>query len=82
MKELVRRPALGPHGRKVIAGLCTWEIVALLPNSPIPTISATVEKKRVFGVVLLALLGHHWFIEQHPEAYEVIKAGIESLGSN
>lgn len=59
----MRRALFGRHGRKVIGGLCGWELVALLPGSPVPTISALVERKRAVGVVLLGLLTHHWFVE-------------------
>lgn len=59
----MRRSPLGPYGRKVVAGLCAWEIVALAPKSPVPTISETVDKFPPFGLVLLALLTHHWYIE-------------------
>ncbi len=63
VNKVVRRPALGRHGRKIIAGLCSWEVAALVPGSPLPTISATVRHHPSFGWVLLGLLGHHWFVE-------------------
>jgi len=61
--QLRRRSPLGSHGRKVIAFLCAWELLALAPGSPVPTISQTVERYPLFGVLLLSLLAHHWFVE-------------------
>lgn len=60
---VVRRPPFGTHGRKVIATLCAWEISALVPGSPVPTISATVKRQPLFGWMLLILLAHHWYVE-------------------
>lgn len=60
----LRRPAFGPHGRKVVAFLCAWELLALIPGSPIPTVSATVDRRPFVGALLLGLLAHHWFVEQ------------------
>lgn len=68
----MRRPLFGRHGRKVVALLCGWELVALFPGSPVPTISHTVEHHKVFGAVLLGLLAHHWFLELH----EAVEAGL------
>jgi hypothetical protein len=59
----VRRPLFGRHGRKVVAGLCAWELVALVPGSPVPTISHTVSKKKPVGWALLGMLAHHWYLE-------------------
>lgn len=58
-----RRPLFGRHGRKVVAGLCGWELVALLPGSPVPTISHTVNERKLLGVALLGMLAHHWYVE-------------------
>lgn len=60
---VLHQPLLGRWGRKVVAGLCTWEVVALVPGSPVPTISATVDRHPWFGLLLLALLTHHWYVE-------------------
>lgn len=70
---VVRRPAFGRHGNKVIAGLCSWEIIALVPGSPVPTISETVERHRWFGWLLLFLLGHHWYLEFHEAVIAVME---------
>jgi hypothetical protein len=43
--------------------MCGWELLALVPGSPIPTISHTVSKYELFGVALLAMLAHHWYVE-------------------
>lgn len=63
IRKAVGRPAFGPYGHKVVAFLCSWEIAALVPHSPLPTISATVRRFPPFGWILLVLLGHHWFLE-------------------
>lgn len=60
---VARRPPFGRHGRKVVALLCAWELVALIPGSPIPTVSETVDRHPWFGVLLLGLLSHHWYVE-------------------
>jgi hypothetical protein len=78
----VRRPVFGAHGRRVIAALCLWEIVALVPRSPVPTISATVRQWPPFGWVLLGLLGHHWFVElEHALEQAVLDMSDESATS-
>jgi hypothetical protein len=59
------RPIFGPHGRKVVAGLCGWELAALVPGSPIPTVSETVSRFPLFGAALLGLLADHWYLEAH-----------------
>lgn len=61
--QRARRPVFGPHGRKVVAFLCTWELSALTPGSPIPTVTETVRRVKPFGVLLLGLLAHHWYLE-------------------
>jgi hypothetical protein len=71
MLRRLRRPAFGPHGHKVVIGFCGWEIIALvLPQllgehqgPAIPTVSATVKRHPWFGYTLLALLAHHWYLE-------------------
>lgn len=57
----VRSPLFGRHGRKVVGLLCGYECVALV--TPLPTISELVKRYPLLGVALLALLGHHWFLE-------------------
>lgn len=59
----MRRPAFGRHGRWVVAVCCTWELVALPQQSPVPTISETVDRHPWFGLILLGLLAHHWYLE-------------------
>jgi hypothetical protein len=59
----LHRPAFGRHGRKIVAALCAWELVALVPGSVVPTLSQTVRRSPAFGWSLLVLLAHHWFIE-------------------
>lgn len=60
---VIRRPPFGRHGQKVVAFLCTWEVLALPERSPLPTLSEMVDRHHWFGWLLLALLGHHWFVE-------------------
>lgn len=57
-------PLFGRHGRKVVAALCGWELVALVPGSPVPTITQTVSRHPLFGAALLFLLADHWYLEQ------------------
>ena len=64
LKTNLRKPLFGRYGRRVVASVCTWEIVALVPSSPVPTVSETVRRFPVFGWTLLALLAHHWYVEQ------------------
>lgn len=59
----IRRPPFGRHGRKVVAFLCAYEVLALIPWTPVPTISELVNRFPVAGAVLLTLLGHHWYLE-------------------
>lgn len=60
----MRRPLFGRHGRMVVAALCGWELVALAPGSPVPTLSECVKRHPVFGAVLLGALIHHWYLEE------------------
>jgi hypothetical protein len=57
----LRRPPLGRYGRMVVGALCAYEVVAL--TTPLPTISNVVRSAPPVGYVLLALLAHHWFVE-------------------
>ncbi len=59
----MRRPLFGRHGRVVVAVLCGWELVALTPGCPLPTLSQVVRSHPPVGVLLLGLLAHHWFVE-------------------
>lgn len=58
-----RRAPFRHHGRSVIGALCAYELIALPQRTPLPTISEVVNRHRPLGVVLLTLLGHHWFVE-------------------
>lgn len=55
------------HGRKVIAFFCGWELLALIPHSPVPTISSVVDVHPWVGWVLLGALGYHWYAGVHPD---------------
>lgn len=61
--DWLRQPAFGPHGRKVVAALCGWELAALPPGSPFPTLSSMVKRYPAVGFALLGLLVHHWYLE-------------------
>jgi hypothetical protein len=75
--RMPRTPALfGSHGRKVIAGLCGYECLALLPGSPLPTISELVDRYPIIGFVLLGALAHHWYIED-PDGFNAM---LDMLG--
>ena len=62
----MRRALLGPLGPWVVRVLCAWELVALMPGSPVPTVSETVDRHPWFGLLLVGLLAHHWFVETVP----------------
>ncbi len=68
IKDRLRKPLLGPVGQPLTAALCAYEAIALLPWVPLPTISEIVWRHPEAGLVLLGLLGHHWFIEK-PEGW-------------
>ena len=76
---MVRRALFGRHGRKIIAAFCLWEIVALMPGSPVPTISEVVDDHPGIGLALLAVLAHHWFVEAGEEA-DFLDEMVEALG--
>lgn len=59
----MRRELLGPAGPWVVRLLCGYELVALAPRSPLPTISTVVRRHPPVGVLLLGLLAQHWFLE-------------------
>lgn len=42
-------------------GACGYECIALV--TPLPTISELVKRRPPAGVVLLAMLAHHWYLE-------------------
>jgi hypothetical protein len=63
-----------------VAFLCSWEIIALVPGSPVPTLSETVRKYPPLGWVILGLLGHHWFLEAAEALGEVIEDAMEAAG--
>lgn len=71
----LRSPAFGRHGRKVVAGICAWELVALYPGSGVPTLSETVRRFPPLGWVLLVLLVHHWFLEAVEMAEVLVAPG-------
>lgn len=58
----LHRAAFPNHGRKIVAGLCTYEVAALFTQ--LPTLSELVRRRRLLGVGLLGLLAHHWFLER------------------
>lgn len=58
-----RRPI--PHGIPIIVAGCSYELVALIPGSPVPTISTLVRRRRSLGVLLLLALTHHLLLEEH-----------------
>lgn len=63
-----RGTLFGQHGRKVVVGLCSYEVVALHPRVPLPPLSEIVAENgwrgKLFGAVMLGALFHHWYIEQ------------------
>lgn len=60
----MRRPLFGRHGRTVVALFCGWELVALAPGSPVPTLSECVKRRPWVGALLVGALLHHWYLEQ------------------
>lgn len=63
LPPVATRPVFGRHGKKVVGGLCGWELVALIPGAPIPTLTAIVKKVHPVGFIILGLLAHHWYVE-------------------
>jgi hypothetical protein len=61
-----RRPLCGRFGPWLVAGLCSWELAALTPRSPVPTLTSVCRTRRAVAVLLLAALFHHWMIEETP----------------
>jgi hypothetical protein len=57
-------PLFGRYGSKIVGGLCGWEIMGLLPHSPIPPLTHLVRRHPAVGVVLLVLLADHWYFER------------------
>lgn len=72
MRPWWRRPPFGPHGQKVVAIGCVWEVLALIDGVPIPTISETVSKRPWFGWFVLGLLAHHWWLEAEEALFDDI----------
>lgn len=84
-----RNPPLRDHGKKVVGGLCTYELLALPDWSPLPTISELIQRHRDAGrrpagrlgyagagIALLGLLAHHWFVE----LVDQVGSATEALG--
>lgn len=62
--QMHRRPPLRGHGATVVAVICAYELVALIDETPLPTISHVVENHRhgrLLGVALLAGFACHWW---------------------
>lgn len=59
----MRRPVFGRHGPWVVRALCSYELVALLPGSPFPTLTKISDRHRWLKWGLVGVLGHHLFIE-------------------
>lgn len=59
--QVVRKPLFGRHGKKVVIGLCGWEVVSLLAG--LPPISVMVRRFPVLGWAILGMLVHHWYLE-------------------
>lgn len=49
------------QGTKIVATLCTYELLALPEESPLPTISTIVEEHPVVGVGIILALAYHWW---------------------
>lgn len=70
-----RRPLFGRHGPNVVAFFCGWELAGLtIPG--VPTISQTVRRYPVLGVVLVLALIHHWFVEMERAFEEALEGAV------
>jgi hypothetical protein len=49
------------QGTRIVAVLCTYELVALPEDSPVPTISEIVEEHPAVGIAIIAALAYHWW---------------------
>lgn len=49
------------HGTRIVATLCSYELIALPEGSPLPTISEVVSDHPVVGVAIIAALAYHWW---------------------
>ena len=58
-----RRCIAGRYGGHVVTGLCTYEVAALAPGSPLPPITHICRRWPVLGVALWLGFGHHLFWE-------------------
>ena len=75
MAGFVSGPLLGRYGTYVVGGLCGFEIVGLFPGSPSPTISQLVKRHPAVGLMILAALVHHWFLEaERAEFLEILES--------
>lgn len=73
---MVRRPLLGRHGPFVVTVLCGYEIVALIPGSPLPSITEISQTRfRPLGLLLCVLGLHHFYLED-PEYYRAVMGGL------
>lgn len=57
----VRRPL--PGGTILVLTLCAWEVYAILTRQRQRTITAHVRRRPVLGIITLAALAHHWYVE-------------------
>lgn len=61
-----RNPLFGRHGTLVVAGGCIYEVLALLPGSPLPTLTELCRRHPAVKWALTGALVHHWHLEAIP----------------
>lgn len=59
----VRRPL--PAGNVLVTTLCSYEVAMMLTRSSQRTITAHVRRRPILGILILAALAHHWYVEAY-----------------
>lgn len=59
-----RSPLFGRYGHAVVAVGCVYEVLALLPGSPLPTLTELGRRHPAVKWSLTGALVHHWHLER------------------
>lgn len=67
--ERARNPLFGRHGHLVVAGLCAYEVAAIVSGRAkrlprLPTLTALGRRHQSVKWALTLALAHHWYIEE------------------
>jgi hypothetical protein len=76
-----RRPLFGRHGRKVIAGLCAYEVLALSRLTPLPTLTTISGRLPALKWALTLSLAHHLHLERSASQDDVDLVVVEATVS-